>query len=716
MRGNARPVWIAGSLFALYLLGALWGREFETLPGLTPWYPPPGLTLAFLLAFGVRYAPVAFVAETVTAVVVFDVQADFTAVQIVINSLALTAIYACAALFLRHGLRIDPRLRSTRDLLWLIGIGAVAAPLAAGFAGVGIRVWAGATDSSEFFESVRTWAAGDALGVVSLTPALLVARDAFISGRRIPWPTTEGVLQALAVIAAVGLAMAVDEDRVVLLFAVILPTAWIALTRSFTTTAAAILLANLATTLVISQTSLGSAQFTDVQLFMMVNAVLALLIADRVRKLRSARAQLAFDATHDPLTSLANRRHFLQRTREALMADREVAVLFFDLDRFKYVNDAAGHEAGDEVLVEVARRLEGVLDPAHLLARFGGDEFTVLLDGPGAATLSATVANTIVHALADPFPVGGRDAVVGASVGIALAHGDRQPHRLLGRADVAMYAAKQRGGDGYAVFDDEMEHATRRRVELEARLRAAIEGDQLELAFQPILDLGGAGTVSVEVLSRWQIDGGEPVNPEEFINLAEDVGLIVPLGHYVLAKACRAAAAWESPKVGPPPAVSVNVSGIQLRSEPFAAEVADVIAASGLPPERLILELTESVLLEGFDDALASLERLHEIGVQLALDDFGKGFSSFSYLGRLPIDLVKIDRQFVVDAERRGPVVISAIVDLAHELGLRAVVEGVETEAQLETARAAGADAVQGFLFGRPGGASAALDPQALRP
>ena len=326
------------------------------------------------------------------------------------------------------------------------------------------------------------------------------------------------------------------------------------------------------------------------------------------------------------------------------------------------------------------------------------------------------MATTIVHALADPFPVGGREAVVGASVGIALPHGDREPHRLLGRADVAMYAAKQRGGGGYAVFDEEMERATRRRVELEAKLRAAIEGDKLELAFQPIIDLAGAGTVSVEVLSRWRIEGGETVDPDEFINLAEDVGLIVPLGHYVLGKACRAAAAWEAPAGTSPPAVSVNVSGIQLRSEPFAAEVGDLIAASGLPPERLILELTESVLLEGFDDALASLERLHEIGVQLALDDFGKGFSSFSYLGRLPIDLVKIDRQFVVDAERRGPVVISAIVDLAHELGLRAVVEGVETETQLEMARAAGADAAQGFLFGRPGNADTALNSQALPP
>ena len=419
-----------------------------------------------------------------------------------------------------------------------------------------------------------------------------------------------------------------------------------------------------------------------------------------VSDLQEREEELQFQAFHDPLTALANRALFRDRLEHALEQRREapISVLFVDLDDFKNVNDSLGHDAGDRLLVSVGERLRACVRPGDTVARLGGDEFAILIEGDGAEVDGPVLAQRVLAALDVPFAVAGRDLRVGASLGLASGQ-YLSGESALQDADLAMYAAKANGKARVAVFEHRMRTSAIDRLELVGDIRRAAESGQLEVHLQPIVDLRTLRVDGHEALLRWQHPERGLLQPASFIGLAEETGAIVPMGWWVMERACEQAVSWPD-RTG---TIGVNLAAGQLLDPAAVTTVAAILARTGLDPARLLLEITESVLLDA-EEIGHRLHQLRALGVRLAIDDFGTGHSSFSYLTRLPVDVVKIDRSFV---ERLGgptedEVLVRAVVQLARGLGLRSVGEGVETAAQMEHLRALGCDAGQGFLFGQP--------------
>ena len=424
--------------------------------------------------------------------------------------------------------------------------------------------------------------------------------------------------------------------------------------------------------------------------------------------------QLAHMALHDHLTGLPNRSLFDDRLEHALQRRRDargdVAVLFIDVDGFKRINDSLGHSAGDAALREAAVRIRTAVRPHDTVARLGGDEFTVLcedLDDHGDAL---SIGNRIIEALARPVAIHDNDVVLRASIGVALAGpADVRPEELLRRSDDAMYQAKARGGGRPQLYTP---GRGRQRdghdLQLEAALRRAIPAE-LVAHYQPVVALDDAHVVGAEALARWQHPSRGLVPPGEFIAIAEQTGLIVPLGNWMLDQACRQGALWDGLRV------SVNVSGRQVAEGSLVASVARALEDTGLPPERLQLELTETVLMDDVDGHVAVMRDLKKLGLSLALDDFGKGYSSLSYLHRFPIDRIKIDRDFVrgLPNSRADRAIVSAVLSFARALDMEVVAEGVETQQHVDALRELGCEYAQGFFFHRPmeaGRISALLD------
>lgn len=417
--------------------------------------------------------------------------------------------------------------------------------------------------------------------------------------------------------------------------------------------------------------------------------------------------RLAYQAHHDALTGLANRVSFTERATVALeRAGRRaqpVAVLFLDLDGFKQVNDTLGHSTGDALLAALGHRLRDRAAEGAFVARFGGDEFTVLLEGP-AATQAERVAESLLAAVAEPVRVGEQELAVSASVGIACAPDGRTTvDELLRDADIAMYHAKAEGRGRWVTFVRGMDAAVRERVALERELREALARDGLTVAYQPIVDLHTGAIMGTEALVRWPHPTRGSVPPARFIPLAEESGLIVPLGRYVLSEACRQTRLWQAHTGQRSLTVSVNLAARQVREPGLVADVAAALAESGLASACLILEITESDLIRDIEGTLRTLRALKGLGVRLALDDFGTGYSSLSYLSRFPFDLIKIDKAFVDRlATPRDAALAQAIVAMAHALHMRVVAEGIERAEQVETLRRLGCAAGQGYYYARP--------------
>ena len=421
--------------------------------------------------------------------------------------------------------------------------------------------------------------------------------------------------------------------------------------------------------------------------------------------------QLQHDAFHDPLTDLANRALFADRVTHALerLTDRPLraAVLFVDLDDFKLVNDSLGHLAGDELLTGVAGRLRGCLRDADTAARLGGDEFGILIE-EADRSVAGEVARRLLESLHEPFTIGDRQLFVAASIGIAMAGDDPaavSAEELLRNADAAMYTAKS-GGKARAEFYAAAMHASAlRRLELRGRLEAAIESDELVLHYQPLVDLVTGAVAGVEALVRWRQPDRRLAPPDEFVPLAEETGLIIPLGRWVLEAACRQPSSWPTNAAGEPFSVAVNVSSRQLHDPDFPAVVRAVLAETDYPPHQLVVEVTESALLGEGESTSRAIAALKALGVRIALDDFGTGYSSLSHLRRFPIDILKIDRSFVegIDGDDRdGRILVQSIVRLAHSLRLETVAEGIERPEQMVRLRAIGVTLGQGFLFAQP--------------
>jgi diguanylate cyclase (GGDEF)-like protein len=423
---------------------------------------------------------------------------------------------------------------------------------------------------------------------------------------------------------------------------------------------------------------------------------------------RTLEEQLRHQAFHDPLTNLANRPLLVDRIEHELEArpmesPATTAVLLIDLDDFTTVNDSLGHAAGDELLAAVADRVRATLRGRDTAARIGGDEFGILIR-TGERDEVEAIAERILAAIREPIDLGDHHLTVAASMGIAFADGRQSTaDELLRSADVAMYMAKARGKDRFVVFEASMHDAAVRRLRLKADLEHGLEAGQFHLVYQPIVDLASGGPVGLEALLRWNHPSWM-IGPAEFVPFAEETGMIIPLGRWVLEEACRHAVALDATPAGRGLDVSVNVSAVQLARAEFVDDVAGVLKATGLDPSRLILELTESVLLDREGAPMNSLTRLHDLGIRLAIDDFGTGYSSLSYLHDLPIDILKIDISFVaaLDAGREAPAVVRSIIRLAGTLGLHTIAEGIERPEQAGRLRTLGADYGQGFLFAAP--------------
>jgi diguanylate cyclase (GGDEF)-like protein/PAS domain S-box-containing protein len=429
-------------------------------------------------------------------------------------------------------------------------------------------------------------------------------------------------------------------------------------------------------------------------------------ITERKRK----EVDLAHQATHDPLTDLPNRSLLLDHLELALArAARSrlaVALLFLDLDRFKTVNDNLGHEAGDELLVEVSERIHSVLRPIDTLARLGGDEFVILCDEIDNEHHAVTIAERIATAIESrPFLLSGASLDVTASIGIALANDEHtHPEALLRDADAAMYRAKDQGRARHELFDEAMRRRSAQRHELAEELAEAIDHGEIIVYYQPVIDLETGLVTSVEALARWDHPERGILPPYEFIGVAEETGLIVGLGLAVLTKTCDQVRRWEVELGSRAPQVHVNLSARQLTHTSLPTLVEGVLERSLVDPGRLCLEITESVLMEDAAKSVAALAQLKEIGVDLAIDDFGTGYSSLSYLRRFPVDVLKVDRSFVdgLGPDPHDSSIVAAIVSLAHTLDLVCVAEGVETAEQLAGLRRLDCDSAQGFLFAKP--------------
>jgi diguanylate cyclase (GGDEF)-like protein/PAS domain S-box-containing protein len=435
----------------------------------------------------------------------------------------------------------------------------------------------------------------------------------------------------------------------------------------------------------------------------------AVVVLRDVRDRKALQQQLVHQAFHDPLTGLPNRALFLDRLEHARARSRPEsgtqAVLFVDVDRFKLVNDSLGHRAGDHVLQTVAARLSGIIRPSDTVARFGGDEFTVLLEHVHDAAEAAQVAGRILHELRLPMPAGGRDVVVTVSIGIAVAEPGNAPGDLLAAADIAMYQAKSSGKDRFVVATPDADERALARLDLEMELREAISAGQLEVHYQPVVSAQTGALYGLEALVRWRHPRLGLLGPNRFMDVAEESGLVLPLGEWVLEQACAAAVGWQHRHPDAPLVMAVNLSARQFQQPDLCQRVADVLARTGLEPNLLALEITETVVMEDTEATLGTLRALKQLNVRISVDDFGTGYSSLSYLKRFPVDTVKIDKSFV-DGLGTGPVdreIVRAVIRLARAVGMQTVAEGVETAAQQEQLRTLGCSMLQGYLLARPG-------------
>lgn len=418
-------------------------------------------------------------------------------------------------------------------------------------------------------------------------------------------------------------------------------------------------------------------------------------------ELEASEAQAHHLAFHDPLTGLPNRALFNDRFDRALAEARrqgsQLALLYLDVDRFKNINDTLGHPAGDDLIRELARRLTSLVRSADDVSRLGGDEFAIVQTGVGGTRDAEALCERIIAAVAQPFQLLGNSAFVGVSIGVAIAPDAGTDHaELVRKADIALYRAKLDGRNQFRIFRDEMDFAVQQRREIEAELRHALKvGGQLEVVYQPLFSAQTSGMVGAEALLRWNHPTHGAISPSIFVPIAEEAGLIHSVGDWVLREACKAAVRWSNQHV------AVNVSAVQFRSQHFAARVLDIVRETGMTPSRLELEVTESVLLDSVELSALTLAALRASGIRIALDDFGIGYSSLTYLRRYPVDKIKIDRSFVqnLGTDSASDAIVEAMVNLARALGVDVTAEGVETEAQREALKRIGCDELQGFLL-----------------
>jgi diguanylate cyclase (GGDEF)-like protein len=733
--GAASKVLLILGVAAAYYLAARFGLGLQLVRGqVTPLWPPTGVALVCLLLLGGRIWPgITLGALLVNAPIGPSVSA------VVAIAIGNTLAPLCAYWLLRRvGFRTE--LDRLRDGLWLVSLGALTAMLVSATIGTVALLAADAIPASNFWSVWSVWWTGDAMGVLVIAPLLLFLRTA-------RWPRGVSVswwVEAVAVlVSAVIVTEAVTRAPLTLLFLIFPVVIWAALRFQMGGATLCVLIASVLT---IQAATVGSGQFAGrdllakmitLQLFNGSLALTGLLLAvitierdtayqglkrafrqlaDAVTAREALQHQLAHQALHDPLTGLPNRIVLGERLEWALgRADGDTqSVLLIDLDQFKDINDSFGHHAGDDILVDVSRRLLTAAPDDAVVARLGGDEFAILVEAVPDQRQALAQAERIVEAIRRPYVLDGHQMFLSTSIGlVTIEPGQRpmSPTDALRDADFALYAAKEAGKDRVVPFDPQLRTDRLERVRLGTGLRHALDHDDVLVHYQPIIDLATGRIIGVEALVRWRLPDGEMVSPTEFIPVAEETGLINAIGARVLRQACREVRRWRN---GHEVFVSVNVSGRQLDDPGFADTVMATLADCDLPPASLVLELTESILVgtRPHDQSWIQLKRLRKHGIHIAIDDFGTGYSSLAYLSQLPMDIVKLDKSFTQNRSdpavaRSGWAFTGAILEAIASLDRKVIAEGVETPEQAKALSELRCAFAQGYLYSRPVPASA---------
>ena len=686
---------------------AMASLQLATIENTSPIWLPAGVDVALLVLLGRRGWAGVLAGDVLSSAVHGGVPFWVVCVQAAAN--ALVAAGAATAILRWSG--PDGPLRRMRDVLLLAVVVAPAAAVLSASAGVLALIAGAGLPADAAREAWRTWLTSDITGLLVVCPPLLV-----LASR--PWrrPAPRRVLEALGILlalaAAFGLALARDADLSYVVFPVLV---WAAMRFRLPGATATALVAAIAGVALAANghgpfgVDAGLEALLHTQGFIAVSTLTALVIALACDEREAALAALGHRALHDPLTGLPNRDLLVQRLEAALpRAARDqtsLAVLMIDLDEFKAVNDSFGHHTGDELLCQIAPRLRAAARPQDVVARLGGDEFVVLCEGLSGPWDALDAARRLGGAWTEPFRLGDESVYVSGSTGIALArHGRAESGALLREADAAMYRAKA-GGRGQAeLYDEAMRARAFESLRLEGDLRRALAEGSIGVAFQPILDLRTGRPRGAEALARWVHPERGAVSPAVFIPVAEDSGLIAGLGTHVLRTACAELARWRATIPGAEDlTVSVNVSPRQIARGELFGDVKEILHETGLPPEALALELTESALMEETDAPGAVLATLRSLGVRIVLDDFGTGYSSLSYLRRFPLDGLKLDRAFVDGlALPDAAAVVRAIIAMGATLGLEVTAEGIETREHAERLRELGCPLGQGYMLARP--------------
>jgi diguanylate cyclase len=500
---------------------------------------------------------------------------------------------------------------------------------------------------------------------------------------------------------------------VILILVLLVFVLWAALRFSNTVAHWAIFIASMLVmmTVISSNNTLNTEPYQQTLLLVKIGLAVmmigGLFVAAAFSERNHVEVELSKLANHDPLTGLPNRTYFQDFVTHSLShaqrQKQQLYLLFIDLDRFKKINDSQGHEVGDAVLKIVARRLDNLLRADDFVARLGGDEFAVLYSHPKINKAANNLARKIIKIISEPFEIGDRSYSVGASIGISVYPDDTEDaNTLLRQADLAMYQAKSKQS-GFEYFSEDMNTLAHEQLQMENGLRQALEAKELLLMYQPKLDLRTNQVVGLEALVRWVTKNGKMIGPDQFIPIAEEAGLIIPIGRYVIQEACSQWVKWSKEGLNPP-AIAVNISPRQFSDPMLIHDITEAIKSTGMDPSKLHVEITESATMEDPETTFVTLEKMHELKLHLFIDDFGTGHSNLGQLRRLPIDALKIDKVFINDilTNDDDAEIVTAIINLAHALKLRVVCEGVETRAQLTLLRGLGCDEIQGYLISKP--------------